>query len=105
VKIAMLLPGGVDRSGTHRVIPCNLWLIERVARQHELHVFAFRQEPKASRYELLGAQVHNIGHGVCELLPPWSASTVRHPSTFFTPCGRLHPAWWRPWPADCSAGP
>ena len=57
----MLLPGGVDRSGTHRVIPCNLWLIERVARRHELYVFAFRQEPRPSRYELLGAQVHNIG--------------------------------------------
>ncbi len=61
MKIAMLLPGGVDRSGTHRVIPCNLWLIERVAREHDLHVFALRQEPRPSRYELLGAQVHNIG--------------------------------------------
>ena len=61
MKIAMLLPGGVDRSGTHRVIPCNLWLIERVAREHDLHLFALRQEPRPSRYELLGAQVHNIG--------------------------------------------
>lgn len=57
----MLLPGGVDRSRTHRVIPCNLWLMERVARQHDLHVFALRQEARPSRYELLGAQVHNIG--------------------------------------------
>ena len=61
MKIAMLLPGGVDRSGTHRVIPFVLWLMERVAREHDLHVFAFRQEPRPSRYELLGAQVHNIG--------------------------------------------
>ena len=61
MKIAMLLPGGVDRSGIRRVIPCNLWLIERVAQRHELHVFALRQEPKPGRYELLGAQVHNIG--------------------------------------------
>ena len=61
MKIAMLLPGGVDRSGTHRVIPFILWLVERVAREHDLHLFALRQEPRPSRYELLGAQVHNIG--------------------------------------------
>ena len=61
MKIAMLLPGGVDRSGTHRVIPCNLWLIERLAREHDLHVFAFRQEPRPARFELLGAQVHVVG--------------------------------------------
>ena len=61
MKIAMLLPGGVDRSGTHRVIPFTLWLMERVSRKHELHVFSLRQEPRPSRYELMGAQVHNIG--------------------------------------------
>ncbi len=57
----MVVPGGVDRSGEFRVIPCLLWLIERLARQHELHVFALYQEPHPSRYELLGAVVHNIG--------------------------------------------
>ena len=31
MRIALITPGGVDRSGTHRVIPCLLWLIERLA--------------------------------------------------------------------------
>lgn len=61
MKIGMLVPGGVDRSGTHRVIPCLLWLIERLARDHELHVFAFRQEPTRGSWDLHGARVHNVG--------------------------------------------
>ena len=60
MKVGLIVPGGVDRSGTHRVIPCLLWLIERLARQHELHVFALFQETHASRYELLGSTVHTI---------------------------------------------
>ena len=28
MKIAWVLPGGVDRSGDRRVIPCLLWLID-----------------------------------------------------------------------------
>lgn len=61
MKVAFVVPGGVDRSGTHRVIPCLLWLIERLGRVHRVHVFALRQEPRPSRYPLLGAAVHNIG--------------------------------------------
>ena len=61
MKVGLLVPGGVDRSGEHRVIPCLLWLLERVARKHEVHVFALWQEPGPSRYQLLGAEVHNIG--------------------------------------------
>lgn len=61
MKVGLIVPGGVDRTGTERVIPSLLWLIERIARVHELHVFALRQEPRPSRYTLLGAQVHNIG--------------------------------------------
>ncbi len=61
MKVALVVPGGVDRSGTHRVIPGMLALIERVARVHELHVFALRQEPRPATWELLGARVHNAG--------------------------------------------
>lgn len=61
MKVALIVPGGVDRSGTERVIPCLLWLIERLAREHEVHVFALRQEPRPARWRLLGAEVHNIG--------------------------------------------
>lgn len=63
MKIGLIVPGGVDRSGTHRVMPMILALVERIARKHELHVFALFQEESPSTYELLGATVHNIGRG------------------------------------------
>jgi glycosyltransferase involved in cell wall biosynthesis len=61
VRIALVVPGGVDASGTHRVIPCLLWLIERLARDHDLRVFSLRQEARPRRYTLLGAPIVNIG--------------------------------------------
>ncbi len=61
VKLAILIPGGVDRSGEHHVIPAMLWLLERLARRHEVHVFAREQEPAPATWPLLGATVHNIG--------------------------------------------
>jgi len=61
VKVAMVVPGGVDRSGTERVIPILLAMIERVAAEHELHVFALTQEPRPATWPLLGATVHNAG--------------------------------------------
>jgi glycosyltransferase involved in cell wall biosynthesis len=63
VKIALVVPGGVDRSGEFRVIPALLALIERLARTHEVHVFALHQEAAAARWELAGASIHNIGTG------------------------------------------
>ena len=63
MKVALIVPGGVDRSGTHRVIPALLWLIERLAREHDVHVFALYQEPQASSYPLLGASIHTIAPG------------------------------------------
>ena len=62
MKIAILTPGGVDRSGTARVIPCLLWLVERLVKGgDEVHVFALRQEAKPGEWPLLGACVHNAG--------------------------------------------
>ncbi|RUL70905.1 glycosyltransferase family 4 protein [Dyella choica] len=63
MKLALVLPGGVDRSGERRVIPAFLALIERMARRHEVHVFVLHQEVTAAHWELLGAHVHNIGEG------------------------------------------
>ena len=40
MKLALVVPGGVDRTGEFRVIPVLLALIERLARTHEVHVFA-----------------------------------------------------------------
>jgi glycosyltransferase involved in cell wall biosynthesis len=67
VKLALVVPGGVDRTGEFRVIPALLALIERLARTHEVHVFALHQEAAADRWQLAGATVHNIGHGFTRL--------------------------------------
>jgi len=61
VKLALVTPGGVDESGTERVIPAFLWLIERLAHRHEVHFFALAQEPRPREWSLLGARVHNVG--------------------------------------------
>jgi len=61
MKIALFVPGGVDRSGEVRVIPALVALIDRIARKHELHVFATHQEPEPGTWELRGARIHNIG--------------------------------------------
>jgi glycosyltransferase involved in cell wall biosynthesis len=61
MRLAIVVPGGVDRSGTHRIIPALLWLIERLATRHETHVFALAQEPLPGDWTLRGAAVHNLG--------------------------------------------
>jgi len=61
MKLALVVPGGVDWSGVDRVVPALLWQIERLARRHTVHVFALAQEPLPARWSLLGATVHNIG--------------------------------------------
>ncbi|TAN03482.1 MAG: glycosyltransferase family 1 protein [Rhodanobacteraceae bacterium] len=63
MKLALVVPGGVDRSGEYRVIPAMLGLIERLSRVHEVHVFALRQEPSAGCWKLAGATIHNLGDG------------------------------------------
>ena len=51
------------------MIPALLALIERLARRHELHVFALAQEKTPSEYPLLGARVHNLGLAARSLWP------------------------------------
>lgn len=67
MKLALVVPGGVDRSGEYRVIPVLLALIERLAAHHEVHVFALRQEADPATWTMRGARVHNIGDGVTRL--------------------------------------
>jgi len=62
MKIGLVTPGGFDRSGTERVIPAFLWLVERLARQHEVHVYTLYQYPRPEEYRLLGAAIHNVGY-------------------------------------------
>jgi glycosyltransferase involved in cell wall biosynthesis len=63
MKLAIVVPGGMDRTGEYRVIPVFLALIARLARVHDVHVFVLHQEPLPATWPLLGATVHNIGDG------------------------------------------
>jgi len=61
MKIALVVSGGVHPSGVDRVVPCLLWLIERLALQgDEVHVFCLHgtaSEP----WPMLGATIRNAG--------------------------------------------
>jgi glycosyltransferase involved in cell wall biosynthesis len=61
VRLALVVSGGFDRSGREHVIPALLWLVERLARAHTVHVFVLRHYPKPCTYELLGATIHDLG--------------------------------------------
>lgn len=63
MKLALVLPGGVDRGGEERVIPAFLALIGQLSQRHEVHVFVLRQEPAPATWRLRGATIHNIGDG------------------------------------------
>jgi glycosyltransferase involved in cell wall biosynthesis len=61
MRIGLVLTGGVDRSGRERVVPALLWLIERLAVRHDVHIFVLHHEPEPCTYSLLGATVHDLG--------------------------------------------
>ena len=61
VRIALVVTGGVDRSGREKVIPALLWLIERLAKQHEVFVYALRYHQLPCSYPLCGATVRDLG--------------------------------------------
>jgi glycosyltransferase involved in cell wall biosynthesis len=61
MKVGLVVPGGVDRSGRERVVPMLLWLIERLARTHEIHVFVLDYYPQPCTYPLFGATIHDLG--------------------------------------------
>jgi glycosyltransferase involved in cell wall biosynthesis len=67
VAIAVVVPGGVDRSGEYRTIPALIALIRRLALHEEVHVFALSQEARAGEWDLAGARIHNIGEGSTRL--------------------------------------
>jgi glycosyltransferase involved in cell wall biosynthesis len=82
MKIALVVPGGVDRSGEYRVIPALLALIARLSHQHEIHVFALAQEDRPDQWDLAGARIHNIGAG-CTHLRAVRAICAEHRSSAF----------------------
>ena len=61
MRIALVVTGGVDQSARERVVPALLWLVERLARRHDVHVFALHYHRSPRSYPLLGATVHDLG--------------------------------------------
>lgn len=61
MRIALIVPGGVDRSGEYRVIPVLLTLIGRLSLHNDVHVIVLSQEAGPGEWELAGARIHNIG--------------------------------------------
>jgi glycosyltransferase involved in cell wall biosynthesis len=61
VKIAIVVTGGLHPSGREQVMPAWLWLIERLAREHEVHAYALRHLSEPATYPLVGATVHDLG--------------------------------------------
>lgn len=61
MKLGVVVPGGVARVPADGWIPCLHWLIERLARRHEVHVFSIYGAPRPDRYPFLGAMVHHAG--------------------------------------------
>ncbi len=82
MKLAMVLPGGVDRSGEYRVIPAFLALIARLSAHHEVHVFALHQEDAPGSWPLRGARIHNIGRGLTRVRALRAIATEHRASPF-----------------------
>jgi glycosyltransferase involved in cell wall biosynthesis len=61
MRIALVATGGFDQSGRERVIPSLLWLVERLARRHDVFVYVLRYHDTARRYRLAGATVVDLG--------------------------------------------
>jgi len=61
MRIGLVVTGGFDRSGRERVTPSLLWLVARLARRHDVHVFVLHYYPEPCSYRLFGATVHDIG--------------------------------------------
>lgn len=61
MRVALVVPGGVDRSGEYRIIPALVALLARLSRQHDVQVIALSQEAQPGAWQLAGAHIHNIG--------------------------------------------
>jgi glycosyltransferase involved in cell wall biosynthesis len=76
MKIGLIVPGGVDRSGRVLVIPALLALIERLARNHKVVVVSLDPNTEPSEYELLGARVVNLGLTKARTHLSWTVVTL-----------------------------
>lgn len=71
------------------MIPALLWLITRLARAHDVRVFALRQEPRPAQWQLHGATIENVGQ-------PWAVlraiAAIRRQHAR-TPFDLVHAVW------------
>src|SRR5580765_4512648 len=61
MRIGLVVSGGFDPSGRDRVTPSLLWLVERLARAHDVQVFVLHYYREPQDYPLLGATSHDLG--------------------------------------------
>lgn len=61
MRVALVVTGGFDRSGRERVIPSLLWLVERLAREHDVFVYVLRYHDTPASYPLAGATIRDLG--------------------------------------------
>jgi glycosyltransferase involved in cell wall biosynthesis len=61
MNVVVVAPGGFDRSGRERIIPALVWLVERLARRHTVHVCTLADGDEPCTYELAGATIHALG--------------------------------------------
>jgi glycosyltransferase involved in cell wall biosynthesis len=101
MKIALIVPGGVDRSGEYRVIPAVLALLRQWMPRHEVHVYSLAPEPDTSRWKFGDAFVHPVGP---KAGPPRAGVVIRA----FNAIAREHrrapfqivQAMWAGWPGS-----
>lgn len=61
MKLGLVVLGGLARNPAHGTIPVLHWLVERLARRHDLRVFTLYGAPVRERYSIFGADVHHAG--------------------------------------------
>lgn len=83
--IGLVVAGGFDRSGRERVIPALVWMVERLAARHDVHVFVLRHYPEPCTYRLAGATVHDLGR----VRAPGGLSTAVHARRLAQALGRV----------------
>jgi glycosyltransferase involved in cell wall biosynthesis len=93
MRIALVVPGGVDRSGEYRVIPALLALISRLSKQGHVEVVALNQEALAGEWPLADARIHNVGAGRTALRAARLISSLHRSAPFDI----VH-AIWSGWP-------
>ena len=83
MRIGLVVAGGFDPSGRERVIPSLVWLVERLARRHAVHVFVLRYFEEPRTYALaLGLCVLAI-IVIGTLSAPWLAWATQAASSLF----------------------